>query len=722
MKSHIQRLEGKAVMKQMKGFTLLEVLLAIVIFVIGMLALAHLQTNLTRSSTDANTRTVAANVGEELLETLRSFRRVSTDPDGVLFAFADIDDAYVDRTVPRGGIDYTVTADVKGYNFNSDKTAVTEIDPAVKGAVYDFKVVDLTVAWDNNQEFQVDEDTQITRADMGTGTIQMSSLIPSIPTLTTAKVAARDLDALGNVPVDYTPGQRPDIIAIALDNNKFKESTTPQPDVIRGGELVETWFDVITYLGQSDAQFLRREEFLVVSCQCELRKPSGSDKTGFLPTVWNGESYTEGEWVSKTYGASASNQNSAYCDVCCRDHHDMTGASADEMYDPARDWTAESTSVSGDHKHFTRGKKGGLIEATGTGDKYVEACRMVRKDGFMRVAQDFRQEGFIAFPAGYLDADSGAAEYSDYVTKAVKDFYDRDRDALTTPDGTESPNHNPVAWSFTFPASGTANPTTLPTADAADSQQLRGRGIYIDHVSAEAKAVIDCVIDAPGACADAPGVTNYLEVFPFFEVQTTWLSWWKEDSAGDPVSVSDEAIETDNQHSRGLALKTGTEPVLVTVNPYMHRGNAGLAVIDPIDPLEVDVLEATAMYDLFISANGGVAPSGSNGYTWTGTFVSSVDGVNAADATLTNGDFTNCQRAPVSVSCTTEFAQAGSLTISGYFKADTSLWICVDGLTGAVVTNGDPAAVTKSATISWTGSTAGVEDAVVSIESSACTP
>jgi hypothetical protein len=217
-------------------------------------------------------------------------------------------------------------------------------------------------------------------------------------------------------------------------------------------------------------------------------------------------------------------------------------------------------------------------------------------------------------------------------------------------------------------------------------------------------------------------VTNYLEVFPFFEVQTTWLSWWKEDSAGDPVSVSDEAIETDNQHSRGLALKTGTEPVLVTVNPYMHRGNAGLAVIDPIDPLEVDVLEATAMYDLFISANGGVAPSGSNGYTWTGTFVSSVDGVNAADATLTNGDFTNCQRAPVSVSCTTEFAQAGSLTISGYFKADTSLWICVDGLTGAVVTNGDPAAVTKSATISWTGSTAGVEDAVVSIESSACTP
>jgi type IV pilus assembly protein PilV len=80
MKFHTQRSRGKAVMHQMKGVTLLEVLLAIVIFVIGMLALAHLQTNLTRSSTDANTRTVAASVGEDLLESLRAFRRVSTDP------------------------------------------------------------------------------------------------------------------------------------------------------------------------------------------------------------------------------------------------------------------------------------------------------------------------------------------------------------------------------------------------------------------------------------------------------------------------------------------------------------------------------------------------------------------------------------------------------------------------------------------------------------------
>jgi hypothetical protein len=33
--------------------------------------------------------------------------------------------------------------------------------------------------------------------------------------------------------VDYNPGANPDIISIRLGQNKFKESTTPLPDVIR---------------------------------------------------------------------------------------------------------------------------------------------------------------------------------------------------------------------------------------------------------------------------------------------------------------------------------------------------------------------------------------------------------------------------------------------------------------------------------------------------------
>ncbi len=59
-----------------RGMTLLDVLLAIVIFVFGMLALTALQGNLTRSSTDANARTAATSIAEELIEDMRTFEQL----------------------------------------------------------------------------------------------------------------------------------------------------------------------------------------------------------------------------------------------------------------------------------------------------------------------------------------------------------------------------------------------------------------------------------------------------------------------------------------------------------------------------------------------------------------------------------------------------------------------------------------------------------------------
>jgi Tfp pilus assembly protein PilV len=43
-----------------------------------MLALASLQGNLTRSSSDANMRTVAANIAEQTIEDLRAFQEIET--------------------------------------------------------------------------------------------------------------------------------------------------------------------------------------------------------------------------------------------------------------------------------------------------------------------------------------------------------------------------------------------------------------------------------------------------------------------------------------------------------------------------------------------------------------------------------------------------------------------------------------------------------------------
>ena len=86
-----------------RGFTLIEVLIGIVIFALGMMALAQLQGSLARNSGDANARTVATNIAEEIIETARTFSQitVSTDPD--IRAYNDIVEGEI-LDLERGGM------------------------------------------------------------------------------------------------------------------------------------------------------------------------------------------------------------------------------------------------------------------------------------------------------------------------------------------------------------------------------------------------------------------------------------------------------------------------------------------------------------------------------------------------------------------------------------------------------------------------------------------
>lgn len=750
------------VVKLNRGFALLDVILAIVIFAVGMLALASLQTNLTRSSVDATTRTAAANIGEEILERLRSFRRVSTDPDGVVFAFADIDKSFVETLMldengdlSRAGLDYSVTAEVTAYDFNDDRTGVTETYPAVGGALYDFKLVELTISWNNNQSFILDEDTQLASSDMQTGSINIKEVIPSIPSLANALVAAADDGELGGVIVDYSPGERPDIVPIDLEGSKFKESTTPMPDVIRSDQLAETWFDVITYNNSETATFLRREEFLVLTCECELKAYDASVQP-LSPTVWEGTEYSDDTPAIKNYGVSANNQQSFYCDTCCRDHHDPNGGSGDDVLDPTRHnsspkWS-ESGGLNGDHIHYTRSKKGEMVAAK-VGDTYVEACRMVRKDGFMRVAQDFRQEGLNGFAEGYLDTDAGIDEYSDYVTWAVDDFYNYNgttgtpsylQDMVTADSSAYS--NGPVY----FPGHEQSK-TALPLL-GIDSQQLRSRGIYLDALTTETSALVACLINEEGTydpAADPPqdtpgeicanqglcpartcaGITNHLQVLPFFDVQTTWLSWWPEEPLGIPISVANEPVEDSNTHQRGFALlvESSNAPYSATeVDLNMLRGNTGLSVTDPITKAE-DEGTADAHYEMFISVNGIDDPGAGFPASdiWRAEYRSGVNKVEVADTAIAEGNYTYCSRSGTVMTCATALNQPGSITITGYSKSQGQtylpLYICVtepNGSEGTFGVSNSPGGVVNSATITWGPGVNLTSDLIISIEDS----
>ena len=670
-----------------RGFTLIEVLVGILVFALGMMALAKLQGNLARNSGDSNARTVATNIAEEIIESSRNFVQVTSD--GTNLAYNDIVDNT--ETITRSGNVYTVVTEVTDYYYDSTLDDFDVTAPAGAGKS-DFKRIDMTVTWspaDGGREFQIDENTQ-TSGQLGSGSISLTDVISSIPSIAAGKVA---LGSAGDMsfapPVDYNPGANPDIISIELGANKFKESTTPLPDVVRTDELVETTFDVVTYSqDDSGSTFLRREEFRAVSCECTLRLPDDSTQGGFRPTVWEGYEYTEAEFVSKPFGESANNQQSEFCNLCCRDHHDGGTGENDRGTDPGfsrynpfrppSDYYGEGALL-GDHKHYSRDSNGNLVAVDSDGDTYVEACRMIRKDGFWRIAQDLRQEGLNSFPADYLDEEAEVDVYSDYVTDAVQAFETAIGVSATYPLGsTLMPKPSDMSPALIFPASTPDDPTTFPTALGDTEQQLRARGVYIDYLSKTLRDRINCL--EPGGdgpdCEELPGVTSALEIIPFYDVQLTWLSRWNESPNNNPVDVTNEAIANDNSHSRGNAkLTSGFRDS--TISSAVHSGNLGLTGTDPIDPWYTSDEETYYMYALAVDYS---SPPPLSGDTVTGTITSSVVGMKAADVEIYGQD-AQCDRTNTGFECVIEAtANNPYIKVTNYVKANKVLVACSEEL------------------------------------------
>jgi len=665
-----------------KGYTLIEVLVGIVIFALGMMALASLQGNLAKNSGESNARTVAINIGEEMIEDVRSFTQVTASTD--VHAFNNIVSEPFDP-ISRGGINYAASAVVTNYYYNAATGLFQDSKPNADIINADMKLLQLTVSWGAGQSFQIDESNATT--NLSSGSITLTDVISSIPSVAGGKVVLNSTGSeLYSPPISYNPGANPDIISIQLGENKFKESTTPLPDVVRANELVETRFDVVTYSqDESGATFLRREEFRAVSCECTLRVPSTDAQGGLRPTIWEGYDYTEGEFVSKPYGESANNQQSQYCGLCCRDHHDGGTGTLDDNADPGRsqynpfrsdDDYHDGGSFDGDHMHYSRNSRTGeLTLADGDGDAYAEACRMVRKNGFFRIAQDLRQEGLNAFPADYLDEDGEVDEYSRYVTDAVTAYevlmggtneYETAPPLLATPAdrGLEVPASTPdIATEF--------------ESGKVTEQQLRSRGIYVDYMSDVLRGRINCLdLGGDPAACDVPNVTTSLEIIPFYDVQLTWLSRWNETPSNNPIDVTNEAIQNGNAHSRGVAtLETGFDDVIIT--SAVHSGNLGLTGTDPIDRR---YNEEEEIYSLYAEAVGETPPPPLSGIVIRGEITSAIAGVKAADVEI-KAVGAQCDRTNTGYECDIEVgAPNPRIEVYNYFKQTRVLLACSEVL------------------------------------------
>src|SRR5690606_34908843 len=173
--------------------------------------------------------------------------------------------------------------------------------------------------------------------------------------------------------------------------------------------IKETNFDIYTYSALNDgtARAQARVETSIVGCRCS-RANADASGTAFRPAFWNGTRYEtpeEAPYAPPAGQARDGNrpvEQSDLCQACCRDHHDDETGTLGAKFSPRRN----------QHTHFD-----GLDTATG---EYDEACRLIRVDGFMRVAPDMYNEHFnLLKTANEFESpppdDDAASLYQDFV-------------------------------------------------------------------------------------------------------------------------------------------------------------------------------------------------------------------------------------------------------------------------------------------------------------------
>lgn len=675
--------------KKTSGFSLIEVLLAVAIMSFGLLALASLQNSIMRSSSNSKAQSVALSLAKDKMEDLRGYQSMTQYralTDKAPPTCPDVD------CISMGGVDYVRSWEVLRYAFPSPWTATSQFslqsDTAVLGGSFaesnEFKKIIVRVTW-------VDP----------TGAPQNVAIEDAISALSPTDSAS--LTSIGkNVKprgpeIDYFP---PDagpggvgVIPIAIGNGTDTAATNPRPEVIGQGNnstVVETRFNVLTYsaLANGNVRAQQKIETAVVGCECSA---TNTTAVGWRPAYWDGTTYIPP--VAATYSNIGLPRNgvtqSDRCNICCRDHRDPAGV-AGPKFDRRR---------TDGHKHF--GSSFAAGDEITTSGNYREACRLIRVDGFFRVATDLNNDYFNQLYTGNSSADKGpsaatANNYENLVIGYLKARFVAPPNAIYTP--SSFPGNNPSTYVTnlnTLESTYNINsPATTPISAATVPKWSHSRGLFVDYLEQEAITAIKTAKDntecntarAPGTLSPSdPGATAaevldacILKSIPFTSINLTEIANWRSTIAASPYTPSTATIQVSNNAFvttidttdpvRGKVLM-GSSPVAnaqANTLTEITASNSGVALFDPIDP-DTDnvVLSDTQTY-----VNGATPPDPGGGnfaVTMNGSITPLVSS-NAPRVEFTiNGISVNCNTTAGTVipyDCITTTGQALGLATS----------------------------------------------------------
>ncbi|OIN10366.1 type IV pilus modification PilV family protein [Oceanisphaera psychrotolerans] len=541
-------------MKRQQGFGLIEVLIAFIVVAVTAGSLLQLNKNYLEYSRDGRSREVALRLAESRLDELRYFR----DKQG----YQDI--AGGTESTVLDGVTYDLGWTVDDYGWDAANTQW--VTPPPSGVASGKKEIAVTVDWN---------DTGAPQSFTLSSVVSPSLSAESGPFGSNNGANSPWGLGLGGPKVAHTPGAVPNVIPITLGDGITQETSRPLPKLAQQGgtDSLRVAFNTNAY--DSSNKKSQVQDMATVSCNCTL----GSSKVADLPakrSVISGLSYwVKGETANKLTGVPQQKQD-PLCTTCCASHFDGPDNKFSHWYD------AIKRSNTPPHGHYTY-VLGVPVLATSS---YVEACRMVRIDGFYEMANDWNLVAFNIFDASIFANSGVLSAYQNYVKEVVTDYI---RGQVKAEGNYNQTYSTPSSFSAYLANNSIAPGTTNMVDVAPGPDQLMARGIYVDIVSPEYRQYLkDKVM---GGNADATPA-NLLKFVPFYDVNLTLLATWNS-SASSNTSVTNEPVQTivDSSqqyygtYSRGLinALQEGTS---ATITATIRRSNSGITSFKPLSTFE----------------------------------------------------------------------------------------------------------------------------------------
>lgn len=492
------------------GFSLIEVMLAVLVLGIGILAVSKLQTSLLRGGADANNRSVAASLAQKKVDDLRRFIHLSSntpaitwdamsvDSSGLKYpsslAFEHIADNKGGRipsgSATVGGQSYTLTWTISNYHFDGTGTSATITTPASST----LKLAHVKVTWDG----------------VGDTTNNVVSFDTALYGYNTKNTALSGTPAsTGGGEIDLKSSA--DEIFDNGDGSSFGHEEIA-PEISNKGSSILTR-TVSSTFRTTDNVILSRDEFRTVACPCK----NGSNNTSqiyYVPS-WNNVNKERtdvqdirSDTITKTATDPIGGDSSTIADECTLCCEQGLGENGDPdgsdkvcrlkliggklfMYDP---WKVVAFNIVPE-SYFTEGQS---VNSSTTGTTTTEA----NKSSYVNYIGTLIRQILLSYTT-------------------TSELYE-----LTTVDST-------------FPTSADFNDGSINHAlfSSGANRQLQARTLYLD-------------LPAQGSYESSTyTATNIpLERIPFFELNLTKLVGWTPDvnlGSDGSTAVGDTSFDND---------------------------------------------------------------------------------------------------------------------------------------------------------------------------------